>query len=303
MPCYHPITAYYSQRLNQNGKRSVVFRRVDGFADMPVTLPCGGCIGCRLDRARQWAVRCMHEAKCHNDNSFITLTYNDENLPYNGSIVKRDLQLFFKRLRKSLEPVKIRYFACGEYGDSSFRPHYHALVFGYRPHDQKLHTESDGKQLYTSQSLAKVWTAGNHLIGDVTYDSARYVASYINKRVTGDAANDHYVTVDPYTGELYNITPEFVLMSRGRGIGRDWFDRYYIDYYNNDYLIVNGSKQTIPKYYDKLLETIDPAHYKYIKAGRNKALAEKEAEYTPDRLEVKEYIQINKQKLYNNQSL
>lgn len=103
MPCFSPLYGYKSSRLSENGKRQIVFKRQQGLVDLPVmTVPCGACIGCRIDRSRSWALRCVHESKMHDANCFITLTYNDENKPYGGSLDKTDLQKFLKRLRKKL---------------------------------------------------------------------------------------------------------------------------------------------------------------------------------------------------------
>ena len=132
MTCYAPLHGYYSQERNpKTGKRSVVFSRNSGYDDRRVSVPCGQCIGCRLERSRQWAVRCVHESSLHRFSSFITLTYNDEHLPSDRSLNVEHFQRFMKRLRKHLEPLKIRFFHCGEYGDKFRRPHYHAIVFGY----------------------------------------------------------------------------------------------------------------------------------------------------------------------------
>ena len=136
MVCYHPITAYQLRQCKSNGKKAIVFGAPPTQPFDVVNLPCGQCIGCRLERSRQWAVRCMYEASLHTCNSFLTLTYDDDHIrwsPVTGeqTLYKRDLQLFMKRLRKHLEPLKVRFFACGEYGDNTYRPHYHVILFGY----------------------------------------------------------------------------------------------------------------------------------------------------------------------------
>ena len=129
MPCYRPIKGYRSRRLNaETGKRPVVFNPRDGFYDQPVDLPCGQCIGCRLERSRQWAIRCVHEASLHERNCFITLTYRDECLPTNGSLDLDAFQKFMKRLRRRFGEG-VRFFHCGEYGENFGRPHYHAILF------------------------------------------------------------------------------------------------------------------------------------------------------------------------------
>ena len=120
MPCYYPLQGWRSKELTKNGKRAIVFDRKKGYVDQPLEVPCGQCIGCRLDRSRDWALRCIHEAQLHEDNSYITLTYDDDNLPANASLDKSDFQKFMKRLRKSLGDKKVRFFHCGEYGENQY---------------------------------------------------------------------------------------------------------------------------------------------------------------------------------------
>ena len=166
MPCYKPLTGYRSKFLSKNGKRPIVFSTATGYVDRKVIVPCGRCTGCRLKYAAQWAMRCMHESQLHSRNSFITLTYNNENLPADKSINKEEMQKFFKRLRKKLGNNSIRYFACGEYGDKTSRPHYHAIIFGEDfSNDRTVHTKSKtGDLLYRSKNLEKIWTKGHSLM-------------------------------------------------------------------------------------------------------------------------------------------
>ena len=100
MACFHPLRAYYSKQINDSGKRSLVFNLRQAYDDTSVTISCGSCIGCRLERSRQWAVRCMHEAQLYRDNCFITLTYSDLHLPEDGSLHVKHFQDFMKRFRK-----------------------------------------------------------------------------------------------------------------------------------------------------------------------------------------------------------
>ena len=132
MPCYTPLKGWRSQERTESGKRAITFRLREGYADMPVDVPCGQCIGCRLERSRQWAVRCMHEASLYENNCFITLTYNEDHIPSDGSLKKDHFQKFMKRLRKKFG-AGIRFFHCGEYGAELSRPHYHAILFNFDP--------------------------------------------------------------------------------------------------------------------------------------------------------------------------
>jgi hypothetical protein len=231
-----------------------VFNTAEGFSDLKVTLPCGRCYGCRLEYSKKWAIRCIHEAQLHEKNSFITLTYRNEDLPEDRSVHKEELQKFFKRLRKNTG-AKIRYFACGEYGDKTSRPHYHAIIFGYDFPDKQLWSINNGNALYRSGLLEKTWKKGHSLIGEVTFESAAYVARYVMKKRKGDQEEieEHYKMVDEETGEIFNIQPEFVLMSRNPGIAHDWVKKFKTDT-DKDYITVRGQKVNLPKYYDSVLE-------------------------------------------------
>ena len=142
MPCYSPLIAWRAKHINPSGKTSLVFNQRDAAQpDDPVQLPCGQCIGCRLEKSRQWAMRIAHESSLYDQNCFLTLTFSDEHLPQNLSVSKRDLQLFMKRLRKHFAPRKIRFFQCGEYGELNMRPHYHSILFNVDFPDKYLWRE------------------------------------------------------------------------------------------------------------------------------------------------------------------
>jgi len=188
----------------------------------------------------------MHEA-----NSFITLTYDDEH--FAPSLNYKDFQLFMRRLRKARG--KVRFFCCGEYGDKFGRAHFHALLFGVTfARDRTI-----GDELYESNELSKLWPAGMSSFGDVTFQSAGYVARYAHKKITGPMAKEHYERVDLSTGEVIDVVPEFGHMSLKPGIGRPWFDRFWRDVYlARDGCVVNGKVLPSPRYYDTLLESRDP---------------------------------------------
>ena len=278
MPCYRPLKGYRSREKNESGKRSIVFNGRLGFVDMPVDIPCGQCIGCRLERSRQWAMRCMHESQLYERSCFITLTYDPEHVPRDGSLNKRHFQLFIKRLRKVLKGKKIRYFHCGEYGETLGRPHYHACLFNYDPEDKKLFSIAGGTRLYISELLTKVWGNGFVTVGEVTFESAAYVARYITKKITGDKAEEHY------KGRL----PEYTTMSRRPGIGKEWFEKYTNDVYPKDFIMVREQKVQAPKYYDKLYEHSNPSEFALIKGRRKRTAKENALDNTPERLDVKE---------------
>ena len=187
MPCYHPLTVRYDGE-------NVFFPRSKGWIPSTakiINLPCGKCRGCRLEYARQWAVRCHHEATMHKNNSFLTLTFNSENLPEDGSLNVATFQNFMKKVRNHTKIQGLRYFHCGEYGEKKGRPHYHVLLFGYDFPDKKEHKLSSKKyKLYTSQQLQELWPYGFSYIGNVTFESASYVARYIFKK-TDDRKEQH----------------------------------------------------------------------------------------------------------------
>lgn len=245
MACFHPIAAW---QHSTGGK--LTFK--EGPDTRALWIPCGKCIGCRHVKARSWAIRCLHEAQLHKVNSFITLTYSDEH--YHPSLKPKDFQLFMRRLRKQEGPT--RFYACGEYGDETFRPHYHALLFGRTFDNAGPVTENT----YRSHTLEKLWPYGHSSFGNVTLESAAYVARYALKKITGEKAQAWYSRIDHTTGELVQCTPEFSRMSLKPGIGKRWFEKYWREVYlGRDAIVRPGGKEIPPpKAYDRWLAEIDP---------------------------------------------
>lgn len=196
-----------------------------------------------------------------------------------------------KRLRKNLGH-KVRFFACGEYGDNTFRPHYHACIFGTDFPDKKLFGKSPaGHDLFRSPLLERSWGLGHVAIADLTFESAAYVARYCLKKMTGEQAEAHYQHIDQVTGECTQLTPEFARMSLKPGIGGKWFEMYSSDVYNgHDYVVINGRKCRPPRYFDRLLEKTDPDRLEQIKAERIARAQKLTADNTPERLAVKETV-------------
>lgn len=290
MTCYHPIQGYWAKTVNPSGKRGIVFNRKDGFTDKPIKVPCGQCIGCRLEYSRQWAIRCMHEAQMHEENSFITLTYDEDNCPHNRSLDVTHFQKFMKRLRKAIAPEKVRFFHCGEYGEEYARPHYHACLFGYDFPDKVLWKVVRGNRIYVSDLLADLWGQGFATIGDVNFKSAAYVARYATKKITGDARRDHYLVVDQH-GEIHERKAEYATMSRRPGIGQPWLDKYESDVYPRGYVVVNGRRVRPPKYYDDKFELASVEAARSMKGLRVRKAKMFSHDQTPDRLTVRHKVQ------------
>lgn len=286
MACYAPLQAY----AKPGG--GVAFDSKKGYYDRPLQLPCGQCIGCRLEKKRSWAIRCMHEAQMHDKNSFVTLTYDPQHLPPDRGLDVRHWQLFAKRLRKHSGPF--RFLHCGEYGLETLRPHYHAIIFGLDFGGDSIPVQRSGNSqfpLRISESLTRLWPYGFHSIGQVTFDSAAYVASYTTKRKTGPQAQLEVQRVDPTTGECWEVQPEYATMSRRPGgLGYSWFEKYCDDIYPDNYVVMKGQKFKPPAYYDDLLERKNPELHRKMKQKRRDTLREHPEELTHDRLQVRETI-------------
>lgn len=300
MPCYKPHNAWRSNVPNENGKFELLFN-VDPSLQSSLQLeqvPCRKCIGCRLDYSKQWALRCVHESKLHEQNAFITLTYDDDHLPNDYSVNKREWQLFLKKLRQELsyQNIKIRFFMAAEYGETTWRPHYHALIFGWYPPDHDLTPiakNSNGDYIYSSEMLARIWGKGKVDVGDVTYESAAYVARYIKKKITGDLAEEHYKQVHPTTTDIVQLEPEFCLQSRRPGIGGDFYRKYKEDF-RKGYITHNGTRHNLSRFYNKQFEKEDPERYETLKNQKSEFAKEfmHTDEALPKRQKVKETIKL-----------
>ena len=255
----------------------------------------GRCVGCRLERSRQWAVRCMHEASLYDFNSFVTLTYDNEHLPEYNSLDYKHFQDFMKRLRKRFSGTTIRFYMCGEYGDESLRPHYHACLFNcFFPDRRRRPGSNSGAILYTSEILSKLWPFGLSSIGDVTFESAAYVARYVLKKVTGDDADSHYRSIDPLTGEVSVRVPEFAHMSLKPGIGAGWFDKFGSDVFPHDFVVSRGTEAKPPRFYDKLLHLRDPSMLEDVKYSRYTRAMLRQDDNSDERLAVRETVALAK---------
>lgn len=343
MSCYHPLRAVVLG-LNENGKKKIkILPHNDPSLNLDcaeyIQIPCGHCIGCRLDKSRDWANRCMLEAKYHEKMCFLTLTYDDDHLPpqklkiarlrsnprvtgilphitdkkllnreicrfmthsTRHSLVKKDLQDFMKRLRRDFEYhdgiTGIRFFACGEYGSKTFRPHFHVLLYGVDfAEDRRLYKANfQGDNLYNSERLSKLWTFGHAVVADLTWNTCAYVARYVVKKQYGEGSKIY---------EQENYEPEFTVMSRRPGIGRKYYDDNADEIYKFDEIFLSDIKKgamTIkpPRYYDKLYD-IDSPDVMYAVRDTRKKVAEQSL-YDEMRKTDKDFIDYMAVKEYNH---
>lgn len=228
------------------------------------SLPCGGCMDCRMSHAQMWKVRAVHESRMHRDNCFITLTYRDEDLPlsfpdFYPTFNYYHFQCFMKKLRKRFGEG-IRFIMCAEYGEKFSRPHYHACLFGVSFDDmykwRKTHT---GAISYRSPKLEKLWIFGNCEVSPFSPALAGYLARYVTKKMTGEKGKEHY----------QGRTPEFFKCSTNPGIGYDFLMKYFSDVFPHDHVIFDGRPLPVPRYYMKLLERMEPEFFDVIKDKRS----------------------------------
>lgn len=304
MACFHPVTVWWSAKLNDNARRTLVFSAGASDGRPPFKISCGQCAGCRISRSSDWTSRLVQESRFHSESAFLTLTQDDLHLPSDGTLVKRDLQLFMKRVRRYVDKMfpgrKVRFFGVGEYGENgTLRPHYHLILFGFAfLEDRKPHSKNRfGDQLYTSATLSELWGRGFCEIGSVSARSCGYVAQYSFKKINGKRALDHYfVRVDEATGEMIYRQKEFALMSTRPGIGYQHYKNYGDQMFVRGSVIDRGRELPIPKYYDRKLLQDDPERLKAIKDQRANEALKRKSEQTPERLAVREEVALAKRR-------
>lgn len=264
MPCYHPIPAWESRQLASTRRFGITFRKAEAYTDRPVDLPCGKCIGCRIRRANEWGTRVMNELKDAGLSSFVTLTYDDQHLPPGASLNKDDLQRFWKRLRKAGHTI--RYFACGEYGETTNRPHYHAVVLGYWPSHRVQLPGNRNIPLYRSPELEKLWPLGHSSFSPVTRENATYVAKYtLGKYDEKGQPRDFGERLPPY-----------LTMSTHPGIGHNYArDNARALAHHDGIRLRGGSLAALPRYYDKVLDRHDPHLARGLKTRRKEKAADR----------------------------
>ena len=285
MSCYHPIPCWY---YSQADPRKLFFTPPPTASGVEcLTVPCRQCIGCRLDYSREWATRIYHESLLYEHNYFVTLTYSPEFLPVKDSVnletgelitgnplVPTHLTKFMRDLRRywdyHFEHANIRFYGVGEYGEETNRPHLHICIFNLPNLDSDLipfFANKLGQQIYLSPLIERIWSKGQVSVGEVSWQSAAYVARYMLKKQKGKDAKWFY--------DSQAITPEFVRMSRKPGIGYDWYLAHKDDLYPNDSLIVptlNGALQVKPPtYYDRLYDLDHPDVIEQVKEARKQS--------------------------------
>ncbi|WNK13020.1 MAG: replication initiator protein [Microvirus sp.] len=303
MTCYHPLQAFKTPDgvVFDELARHDVIRAIE--------LPCGQCIGCRMRKASDWALRIMHEASMHQSTCFVTLTYGRDCLPADGSLEHRDFQLFMKRLRKHVsraavqrnfdDPTscrsvcaeshtRVRFFMCGEYGPLNLRPHFHACLFGvdFRSDRSLSGKSAAGAVFFDSPLLSRLWSHGRVSVQDLTPETASYCARYIMKKVLGPDASCAYVNDDGVIRRR-----EYAAMSLKPGIGASWFSKFGRDVYPHDFVVgAAGRKCPPPKYYDKLVRRGDLVDVDSLEFERELRARRALADNTPERRQVREVV-------------
>lgn len=270
MACLHPHRAWRTTNGN------VVLGKALPDAE-PLALPCGNCLGCRTANARAWALRCQLELQEHNTAVFTTLTYNERYLP--PTLNKEHLQTFMRLLRKRMGPERpVRFFACGEYGETNLRPHYHAILYGPSENHAKL--------------IQLTWKMGHTKTVRVTPQAIAYTAGYTSKKI-GYLADKGRERIDPKTGEVYQWEPPFIQMSRQPGIGGA--ARHHTDSWKN-YAIHNGTMLAVPRYLHEAWKAQATEEQKEQLAFEKETLRQTR-KTTLEMLDAKEKIMIKAQEI------
>lgn len=319
MTCYHPLLRvedrskfvkakdghlYHPSIIMSPDKYELETYKGETKYRITQEIPCGKCIGCRLDYSREWANRAYLESTLYEQTFFVTLTYDDSTLcildliedsegitytledneeAWTGTLVPSDLQKFLKRLRKRLEKEKkiriskgeakesddwkIRYIACGEYGGKTERPHYHLIIFNLKlPIEDLYEPRIINKEIYyRSKIIEESWGLGFCNVSEAKWNAMAYVSRYITKKINGQGSEEQYAS----TGK---DTKEFMRVSRMPGIGEPYYRKNWKKIYENDYILVKNRNGVIeqrpPKYFDKILEKEHPEIWEKVKQAR-----------------------------------
>lgn len=252
MECIRPLKAGFDSDYNLTFSQKKFNKEL-----APLQFPCRKCLACRLNMAREKAIRCIHEAKMHDQNMFLTLTYDQDNLG-DGRLHYIDFQLFMKKLLKHANKnihckenrIHIPFMVTGEYGDKTKRPHWHAIIFNYRPTDaKKKYTHHTGETVYESEEISKLWGKGLIEFASVNLETAGYVARYAAKKLGHGNDQDH------------DYHPIHKTSSK-RAIGKSFLEKYYLDIFNAGFVVLpNGQKASIPRYYVDWLKKNHPEKF------------------------------------------
>jgi hypothetical protein len=309
MPCFHMMPAWPAPKHDpkpslvcegQMAKpsRRIVFSPHKSFSGArSFMIPCGQCIGCRADQAREWAVRCMLERQMHEASCFVTATYAPEHLPIGGGVSKRDHQLFLKRLRFAFPHAELSFFMCAEYGDRGQRPHYHYCFFGLDFIEDRVpwSRAQGGDLLWESPTLNAAWGKGIIVFGDLTFDAACYVGRYTMKKLNGVMADEEYLRFMP-DGQPYWVEPVFALASRRPGIAGEWVDTYWNTDARSDFVIIDGVKVPMPAYVLNRRFGDDPDELARRKLRQRQLMRRHADNMTPERLATREELLTLKMK-------
>lgn len=295
MACFYPQEGYLV--LDDGVKRWRRYVRHGDDVLEPMTVVCGNCIGCRMERSRRWTIRCQHEVlMCERQglpSSFVTLTIDDGHMPEHGEIEYRLCQLFHKRVRKN-SGVAYRHLTLSEYGGLTFRPHFHCVMMGLSFERGKPAGKGDsGEVCYESPQLAKLWPLGFSSFGNATARSIGYCTRHNFKdamKYPPGFFEEEWL--DDETGEICKRRGPFLTFSRG--IGRSWYEQYgRTDCHNHDFMVLRDGQVVgpIPFYDDLLASTPDgECELLELKARRRLKALEHPEDQTRERLAVREQV-------------
>lgn len=318
MPCYHPM-AGVRDGFTESGKPKyrIVAMSDHCLEDFPkqdvIQIPCGKCLGCRLQYAQDWQGRLLMELQCHDIAWFVTMMYDDEHVRtviYEDdagsqvrleTLCKKDVQDFMKRLRYHFPKDKLRFYFTGEYGDQTFRPHIHGIIYGLHLDDVEQIPgvySVNHEPKFLSTVFDAIWGHGSCELGTVTPESTSYVARYVMKKVKKGWKTEK---------EALGLEPEFGLMSRKPAIGRPYFDQnpHMFDYVSCHLPTAKGSVNIFPtRYFRDLIDSPETKAQRYVsgKIKRETKLSMTDLNYL-DQLKTEEKTKENQIAILKNREI
>lgn len=292
MSCFHPVHGY--KRIDNGG---IGWNHKDVYSDIPMTVPCGNCIGCVNRSKRDWSIRLQHEAQMHDVAWFVTLTYDDDHVPAGHTLDRTEPPKLIRKLRKRSPGQRISYYAAGEYGDRTHRPHYHMALYGAELGELRKSESGKKGAALVSPLLDELWGKGFVTVAELTPATARYVAGYVQKKgFNKDERDERYERLEPWTGEITSVEPERATMSTKPAIGKRWIEKYWPEAYPSDFVVMGGKEVIPPRYYDRWLEENQPELWREVQRAR--ASKRDLDEYTPERLSVREVCMTAKAEMF-----